>query len=174
LGLDIPDKCKLDVNNVDDQLEGRSSPTNSKVLWNEKITRKHGHLYLCPSFVIILKRAQLDCLHKHFVHPTVKSLFEMLKQALLDETNLRTRHLLEQIRAKCVTYETTAGKPPHFRVSAISEDDAELNFIRQVDIDLLRLNDKPARHVCDHDTRFSAKVLKGETTLHVLEALLMS
>jgi hypothetical protein len=48
LGLDILDKYKLVLNNVDDQLEGRSNPPNSKVLWNDKITRKHGHLYLCP------------------------------------------------------------------------------------------------------------------------------
>jgi hypothetical protein len=38
----------------------------------------------------------------------VKSLFEMLKRALPDETDLGTRHLLEQIRAKCVTCQTTA------------------------------------------------------------------
>jgi hypothetical protein len=39
----------------------------------------------------------------------------------------------------------------------------------------LWLNGKPALHVCDHDTRFSAaKFLKGETTLHVWEALFMS
>jgi hypothetical protein len=46
LCLDILDKYNLVVSNVDDQLEGRSNPPNSKVLWNEKITRKHGHLYL--------------------------------------------------------------------------------------------------------------------------------
>jgi hypothetical protein len=99
----------------------------------------------------------------------------MLKRALHDETNLGTRHLLEQIRAKCVICQITAGKTLHFRVSAISEDDAEPKFNRQVDIDLLWLNGKPALHVCDHDTRFSAaKFLNGETTLHVWEALLMS
>jgi hypothetical protein len=91
------------VNNFDDQLEGRSNPPSSKVLWNEKISRQHGYLYICPSFVINLSRAQLECLLKHFVHPSVKSLFEMLKRALPDETNLGTRQLLEQIRAKCVT-----------------------------------------------------------------------
>jgi hypothetical protein len=105
----------------------------------------------------------------------VKSLFEMLKRALPDEANLETRHLLEQIRSKCATCQTTAGKPLHFRVSAISEDDAELKFNRQVDIDLLWLNSKPVLHVCDHDTRFSAaQFLRGETTLHVWEAFLTS
>jgi hypothetical protein len=105
----------------------------------------------------------------------VKSLFEMPKRALPVETNLGTRHILEQIRAKCVTCQTTAGKPLHFLVSAISEDDAELKFNRQVDIDLLWLNSMPALNVCDNDTRYSAaKFLKGETTFHVWEAFLVS
>jgi hypothetical protein len=63
LDLDILDKYKLVVNNVDDQLEGRSNLPNSKVLWNEKITREHGHPYLCPSFVINLSRTQLERFH---------------------------------------------------------------------------------------------------------------
>jgi hypothetical protein len=66
LGLDIFDKYKQVVNNVDDRLEGRSNPPNSKALWNEKVTRKHGHLYLCPPFAVNLSRAQPERLHKHF------------------------------------------------------------------------------------------------------------
>jgi hypothetical protein len=84
LGLDILDKYKLAVNSVDDQLEGIKNPPNSKVLWNENITRKHDHLYLCLPFVVSLSRAQLESLHKHFVHPSGKSLFEMLKRAIPD------------------------------------------------------------------------------------------
>jgi hypothetical protein len=66
LGLDILDKYKLVVNNDDDQLEGISNLPNSKVLWNEKITRKHGYLYSLPSFVINLSRAQIERLHNTF------------------------------------------------------------------------------------------------------------
>jgi hypothetical protein len=99
----------------------------------------------------------------------------MLKRALPDEANLETRQLLEQIRSKCTTCQTTVGKPLHFRVSAISEDDAELKFNRQVDINLLWLNSKPVLHVCDDDTLFSvAQFLRGEATLHVWEAFLTS
>jgi hypothetical protein len=161
--------------NVYDKLKGRSNPLNRNVLWTERITRKNGHLYHSSPFAVNLLRAQLERLHKRFVYPPVKSLFEILKRALPDEAKQETQKLPKNVCSECATCQTTADKPLHFRVSAISENDAKLKFNQQVDLNLFWLNSNSFLHDYDHDNRFSTlQILKGETTLHVWESFLTS
>jgi hypothetical protein len=114
-------------------------------------------------------------LHKHFIHPSVEKLYSLLQQARPHETDFNTKNILKSIQRHCDTCQANGFKPQSFKISSSIPESDDLIFNRQIDIDLLWLNSRPALHVVDHDTNFSAaKFLNGESTEHVWQALLES
>jgi hypothetical protein len=176
LGFDMLDAHRLVINNVDNLLEKRADMKEGSIEWTLPLIRQHGHLFIRYQIHIInFSDSELLKLHKHFVHPSVEKIFQLIKRARPAEADLHTRDVLERITNECNTFQRTQGNPISFKVAAIPENDLELCFNRQVDMDLICISKRPLVHMVDHDTGFNAaKFLDGETTQQVWDAFLSS
>jgi hypothetical protein len=143
------------------------------VLWTIPLHRKHGHIFYRSAYHVHFSSTKLRRLHKHFIHPSVNKLYDLIKRAKSNEVDEATKNILKYIQSSCTTCQRKSMKPRSFKPSfTISETD-EHTFNKQIDIDVVWLNGPPALHVIDHDTNFSAeKFVNGESTEHIWQALL--
>lgn len=75
IGLDMLDKFKLVVDNVDNILRCKEPR------WSVTIVRKFGHLYYEWPYEVMYTIPELKKIHRHFYHPQPQRLFNVLKQA---------------------------------------------------------------------------------------------
>lgn len=55
--------------------------TDNLLYWNVKFLDRHGDLYWIQSSVGSSRtQAQIDCLHRHFFHPSLRKIYELLKR----------------------------------------------------------------------------------------------
>lgn len=160
IGLDLLDKYKFYVNNVDNCL--CSTKLNLKI----PLVRKHGHLYLewSKNDTIMYTKSELFKLHRNFSHPTSERLLNLLKLARPYENHTETRKIIEDICRNCDTCQRFSVPPVRFKVSLPNED--ELVFGDEISIDLMFLDNCSVLHVVDTATRFSAATFldkHGET-----------
>lgn len=149
LGLDVLDKFKLVVDNVNMVLDCR---VNNQRL---PIVRKLGHLYLewSTEDKTFFNKEELKKLHHGFHHPSAKKLYELLKRSKVEGLKPDTLDVLKEIVKKCDPCQRIGPTPVRFRAS-IPED--ELVFGDELSIDLAWVEGDAFLHVVDTATRFSA------------------
>lgn len=149
LGLDILDKLKLVVDNVDMVLDCR---VNNQRL---PIVRKHGHLYIewGAADRIFFIREQLTKLHRGFHHPSAQKLHELLRRSKAKDPKEDTLDVLKDIIKRCDPCQRVGPTLVRFRASIPEE---ELVFGDELSIDLAWVEGDAFLHVVDTATRFSA------------------
>lgn len=156
LGLDVLDKEKLIVDNVENAVYSK------KFKWSIPVTRKEGHLFLTWKFASILfTKPELRKLHLHFFHPSQDKLFNLIKRAHPRHATPQTRSFLAEISKACGTCQHFSPKPQSFKVSF----PGGITFNSKVAIDLMKLNNKPVLHVVDIQTHFSAAAFLPDESL---------
>ena len=112
LGLDLLDSAGMYADSVDNQM------VNKVLGYSMPIVRKFGHMYLeWPASTIMFTRAELQKLHRHFKHPSVDKLFNLLKRSKISDVDQETRRMLEDISKACETCMTFSRPPQRFRVT---------------------------------------------------------
>jgi hypothetical protein len=143
VGLDVLDRHRLVPNNSNDVLERRKARNTgtdvSDVVWRMPLVRRHRHLYI-EGIVRVCNflHSELQRLQKHYIHPSADLLYNLLRRARPNETDIGTRNILEDITKACQNCQMHQAQPRRFVVSA-SMTDAEHDFCfgRHVDMDLL-------------------------------------
>jgi hypothetical protein len=130
LGLDMLDAHRLVINNVENLLEKPADMKEGNIEWKLPLVRQHGHLFIRDQIHIInFSDSELLKLRKHFVHPSVKKIFQLIKRARPAEADRHTRFVLERIRNKCNTCEQGWGKIRPIRIRIrIREYSTNSNF----------------------------------------------
>ena len=150
LGLDFMDKYKMYVNNVDNVLSFPHLDVHIPLI------RRRGHIYLVwdTSEQILFTKSELVKLHRNFSHPTSEKLHALLKKARPDETDSKTKAILQEIEQRCEPCQRIARAPIRFKVSL--PDEIDLKFCDEVSMDLMFLDGKAVLHVIDTAMHFSA------------------
>jgi len=166
LGLDFMDNMQVMANTLENRLESIEG-------WTLPLTRYDGHIYLEweDLYVTMFSSAQLRKLHRQFFHPSADKLYNLLRRSRPGEANEETRAMLKEITESCHPCQMMARKPITFTVG--SAKDPDITFNREVALDILYLNGRPALHIIDIDTHFhAATFLRSVSTDDVWDAIL--
>jgi hypothetical protein len=173
IGLDILDEYKLVCNNVDNRLERRElcNGTESSIRWTIPIVRKGGHLFVECNRIssVLMSDVQLLKIHKQFGHPSPEKLYDLIRRAD-PETDVK-KATLQGISRECGTCQRFSKKPLCRQVSLPNDN---VIFNRQVDLDILYINQKAILHMIDHDTRFAAARYVRESTENIWETFIQA
>lgn len=112
-GLDVLDKFKMVVDNVEKVLDCRLAG------WKLPITRKLGHLYLewKDTENVLFTKTELVKLHRGFHLPSTRKLHDLLKRAKPENLEKATIDILNDIKKKCDTCQRHGPRPLRFRAS---------------------------------------------------------
>jgi hypothetical protein len=155
IGLDFLDREGLNCLTVENKL------TCLKDNWSVPLERKLGHVYWkWDHDTILFTKSELQRLHLHFYHPSVRKLYNLIRRAKPHEATSDTRALLEEITEACKTCQHISKRPYRFRVS-MPED---IIFNQDLALDLMWLDGQATLHIVDTRTYFSsAAILKRQT-----------
>lgn len=161
LGLDVLDSHSLTADTVSNKLIKKSVHRNGEGTvsfveeWSVPLRRADGHVYvdIAKDERIFFSAAQLQKLHRQFVHPSANKLYNLLKKARPSDTTSETLEALQELTRRCDACQRIQNAPVRFRVSLGSEN---LQFNEDVFMDIMYLEHKPVLHVVDAATRFSA------------------
>ena len=164
VGLDVLDKQGWYADNTTNMLVCPSTNTRTP------ITRKFGHLYLEWGVInTLFCKQELTKLHKHFFHPSVQKLYDLIKRAKPEKATIETRRLLEEIQTACKTCTELGPRPARFQVSI----PGEVIFNQELALDLMWILSKPLLHIVDTQTHFSSAVfLHGESSEDIWKSFL--
>jgi Reverse transcriptase (RNA-dependent DNA polymerase) len=166
LGLDFMDNMNVTANTLTNRLESREG-------WSLPLTRHGGHVYLEweQLHATMFSSEQLRKLHRQFFHPSADKLYNLLKRARPEDASEETRALLQEITESCHFCQMMARKPITFSVG--SAKDPDITFNREVALDIMYLNGRPALHIVDMDTHFhAASFLRSVSTDDVWDAII--
>jgi transposase InsO family protein len=95
--------------------------------------------------------AEIRNLHRHYLHPSAKRLYDILKRA---DPNLSsaTKDLVKDVTEACSSCAEFSRKPISFSVR--TPDD--IIFNQELLLDLMYIGHRPILHIIDRGTRFSA------------------
>jgi hypothetical protein len=85
---------------------------------------------------ILFTKSELQRLHLHFYHPSVRKQYNLIRRAKQHEATSDTREFLEEITEDCKTCQHISKRPYHFRVS-MPED---IIFNQDLALDLMWLD----------------------------------
>lgn len=167
IGIGLRDRERTVPNNV------LNIMTQEDGGWTLHIVRKSGHMYLeWKANEILFTRPESIKLHRHFRHPTVGKLWELIKKAIPHQVDEKTRELLKEITEACETCKTFSAPPQRFTVSLLP---SETFFNRQVAMDVMWIEGKAVLHVVDTETHFNAACyFKKQTVEGVWESFVTS
>ena len=115
-------------------------------------------------------RSQLVRLHRHFFHPSVEKLFNLISKARPEEATQETKRILYDITKRCDPCQRIQNAPHRFRVSFGTP---EARFNERIMVDVMTIDGKKVLHVVDEGTRFSAaRFLDDESTVTVWKTLI--
>lgn len=162
LGLDVLDKRQLIADTVCDRLIKKNavSQDNTEMLavenWSIPLARagSHVHAEIAIPEQVCFSRQELHKLHRQFVHPFADKLYKLLRKARPKETKLKTLKVLENLSKHCDPCQRIQQTPTRFRVSIGTED---LKCNKDICMDIIYIENQPARHVVDIATNFSAE-----------------
>lgn len=119
---------------------------------------------------IFFTRSQLVRLHRHFFHPSVDKLFNMLRKALPEQATPETETILQDITKRCDPCQRIQNAPHRFRVSFGTPD---ASFNEGIIIDVMKIDEKKVIHVVDEGKRFSAaRFLEDESLSTIWKTLI--
>ena len=179
LGLDILDGEQLYADNAANRLIHRqidsrhSEPLKYPDFWSIPLDRFDNHLYAKMEFPYnaFYTTAQLPKMLLNFAHPSAEKLYKLLKTAGLEAVDKSTLEELESIFAKFEPCHIVKSAPSRFRMSIGHEN---IQFNARAYINIMYLDGKPALHIVDEATRFSAaRFLSKISTDAVWEALIL-
>jgi len=164
VGLDVLDREKLVADNVQNKLVAKHRG------WSLPITRKLGHMYVEWDFSSALyTKSELQKFHRHFYHPSVNKLFNLIGRAKPEDATPETRKLLEDISKACATCQRFTPKPQSFQVSVPKG----IVFNQDLALDLMFLDSMAVLHVVDTQTHFSSAIfLQGQSVEDIWYAFL--
>lgn len=96
---------------------------------------------------------ELKKLHRSFGHPTVSTLYNLLRRARKEECHKDVRDAIEQLTESCKVCSEHSSKPKRFKLS-IGTEDGRFNSV--VAVDIMYLGGKPVLHAVDETTHFAA------------------
>lgn len=154
IGIDVMDKHSIQPLILDNALESKLHK------WKIPLIRKFDHIYFewrPANYSIFYSRQQLERLHRHFVHPSARKLYELLKKAHIEDLPAETLDTLKDISEKCETCSLYKSRQSTFQI----RDMDEVKFNHRIVMDIMYLPDKteksrPVLHIVDAGTRFSA------------------
>eukprot|EP00171_Calliarthron_tuberculosum_P018035 IDg18035t1 len=163
IGLDLMDKHKIFVDNVDNKLVCKD------LQWCHQVKRKLGHLFYEWTYDTMYSETELKRIHRHFYHPKPERLYSLIKRAGDREATPETMKKLENLTESCDVCQRLSEQPGRFRVSLPNE---EIVFNRVVLIDLMYLDSKSVLHIICKDTLFSAAIFlsDGESAQNIWDA----
>ena len=179
LGLEVLDSEESCADNVINRLVHRKVLSRScdsmeyQDIWSVPIIRQDGHLYssMCFSVSTFYITVQLWKLHRNFAHPSAEKLYNLLERAGLESVTSETLERLKGIVASCEPCQGNRNAPLRFRVIIGHEN---VRFNARALIDIMYLDGKPALHIVDEVTRFSAaRFLAKMSTEAVQEAIVL-
>ena len=181
LGLDVLDQHQLTIDTVHNVLAKRSRITTEEGSiyliddWSVPLVRaKSNHAYARignrQPVDIHFTRSQLVRLHRHFFHPSVEKLFNLISKARPEEATQETKRILYDITKRCDPCQRVQNAPHRFRVSFGTP---EARFNERIMVDVMKIDGKKVLHVVDEGTRFSAaRFLDDESTVTVWKTLI--
>lgn len=115
---------------------------------------------------------ELLSIHRTFGHPSVKATTSLLKRAEGVNLDTKTRRAIQKISAVCKTCQNHAPVP---RIFKLTVGISGLRFNHSVQMDTLLIHSKPALHMEDVATHFSAATfLRSQSTRDIWKAVLMN
>lgn len=111
---------------------------------------------------VLYTNDELQKIHKGFGHPSVKSMYNLLKRA--SGSNLRgsLKKELDKIVEECNICRSDPGKPRRFKLTTGTE---ELMFNHIVTVDTMFIEGRPVLHLVDESTHYlAACFLKSQST----------
>ena len=108
-------------------------------------------------------------LHRAFGHPSVSSLYNVLKRARPDETPSGVRNAIQEIQERCQTCQELGRRPKRFKLT-VGNDDSRFNHV--VAVDIFYIDNSPVLHLVDEETHFNAATfLRNVSTKEVWRSL---
>ena len=151
-GLDLMKRYRIWIDEVENTISQKGHKCTAK------LTYKLRQLYReWPRGIILFNKTELEKLHRRFAHPSTRKLPNLLKRARPDQVSSETRKVLDNIVASCNPCQRMAPKPYVFQVS-MPEDIA---FNHEIIADIMWIDRKPALHVVDRGTHYSAAAFLG-------------
>ena len=162
LDLEKLDEQKLYVNNIKNVL------VCVEPKWSHPITRKLGDLFYELTTDVSYTDNELKRVHRHFNHPHLEKIFNLLKKADDTETTPETLQPLHDVTENCDVCQRFASQPGRFRLSLPNNN---IVFKRKILMDLKGLSSKSVLHFVCKDTLLSPAVfVSGEKPLYLWNA----
>lgn len=163
IGLDILNSQGLLVNYIDNSLHFCEENIR------RPLTYKFGHVFFeWDRKETFFTREELTRLHLHFMHPSSRRLFDLIARSDPTKATPSIRKLIESISEACSTCQSFKSAPLRFNASMPKDN---VVFNHTISIYLVWLDERPAVHVIDEQTRFwSAAFLKSKAANDIWNA----
>lgn len=171
IGTDIFDNHRIYVKNTTDEVVSEAG-------WSLPFERAQGHYWLRKGFkattnTMYYTRTQLYHLHRHFRHPSVGKMYDLLRRTQLTELPPETLNMLTSIKDACSACQIFRNKD--IRFSSKMKGDAVFN--RHLELDIYYLDSKPVLHITDKDLSYGSSAFvksgsKNPTSAQIWETFL--
>ena len=112
---------------------------------------------------------ELRKIHKGFGHPSVKTTYNLLSKANIEDLPDETMRQLKSIESDCHTCKVNAKSTRRFRLTVGTDD---FRFNHHVIVDMMFINSRPVLHMVDESTHYqAASFLKSQSTSEIWKSI---